>query len=170
MYPKPFIDYLVYFHSFRDYFECHEVLEEYWKEEGKNNELWVGLIQLAVALYHQRRGNFRGARKQINTAIKKLNKEQQQLNLLGIDWESFKPMVENRKQEIINLIPYTSFNMPILDQNLLQKCEKAAEMAGVSWKKEDICSNYIIHKHKLRDRSQLIEERKRQLMKRNKSL
>ncbi len=33
MYPNAYLDYLVYFHGHRDYFECHEVLEEYWKKD-----------------------------------------------------------------------------------------------------------------------------------------
>ena len=32
VYPEAYIEYLMYFHGNRDYFECHEVLEEYWKE------------------------------------------------------------------------------------------------------------------------------------------
>ena len=27
-----FVDYCAYFNGNEDYFECHEVLEEYWKE------------------------------------------------------------------------------------------------------------------------------------------
>lgn len=63
MYPKPYIDYLVYFHTNRDYFECHEVLEEHWKvaDPRHRNVLWVGLIQVAVSLYHHRRSNYVGA-------------------------------------------------------------------------------------------------------------
>lgn len=37
MYPAEYLEYLVYFHADRDYFECHEILEEYWKEQGMNN-------------------------------------------------------------------------------------------------------------------------------------
>lgn len=52
LYPKAYIDYLVYFHGLRDYFECHEVLEEHWKKDDKaeRKKYWVGLIQIAVAL------------------------------------------------------------------------------------------------------------------------
>ncbi len=62
MYPKAYIDYLVEFHATRDYFECHEILEEYWKEDPpkKRKRYWVGFIQLAVALYHHRRQNTAG--------------------------------------------------------------------------------------------------------------
>ncbi|MCD2486520.1 DUF309 domain-containing protein, partial [Staphylococcus aureus] len=51
MYPKAYIDYLVEFHATRDYFECHEILEEYWKEDPpkKRKRYWVGFIELAVA-------------------------------------------------------------------------------------------------------------------------
>lgn len=53
MYPKAYIEYLVHFHSDRDYFECHEILEEHWKQDGRNKG-WLVLIQTAVAFYHYR--------------------------------------------------------------------------------------------------------------------
>lgn len=51
-YPQAYIEYLEYYHGARDYFECHEVLEEYWKENPSSplSAAWVGLIQLAVAM------------------------------------------------------------------------------------------------------------------------
>ena len=58
-FPQKYIEYLVHFHGDRDYFECHEILEEYWKkiDNGNKESIWVGLIQLAVANYHHRRKN-----------------------------------------------------------------------------------------------------------------
>ncbi|WP_205628902.1 DUF309 domain-containing protein, partial [Acinetobacter baumannii] len=52
LYPEALIDYLVYFHADRDFFECHEVLEDYWKSLPKEERslFWVGLIQIAVGL------------------------------------------------------------------------------------------------------------------------
>ncbi len=45
------------------WFECHEVLEELWREtpRGPAREYLQGLIQLAVSLEHWRRENPRGA-------------------------------------------------------------------------------------------------------------
>lgn len=32
LYPTAYIKYLFHFHTDRDYFECHELLEEHWKQ------------------------------------------------------------------------------------------------------------------------------------------
>lgn len=45
-----------------DWFECHETLEELWVgEEGEVRDFYQGVLQLAVALHHWRKGNFGGA-------------------------------------------------------------------------------------------------------------
>ena len=44
------------------WFECHETLEELWvggRDDAR--DLCQGILQVAVALYHWRNGNFRGA-------------------------------------------------------------------------------------------------------------
>jgi hypothetical protein len=44
-----------------EYFACHETLEALWKaERGPVRALYQGILQLAVALYHLQRGNYRG--------------------------------------------------------------------------------------------------------------
>ena len=48
----------------REYFECHEVLENAWRaEKGPIRELYRGILQIAVGYYHIQRGNYIGARK-----------------------------------------------------------------------------------------------------------
>ena len=42
-YPEAFISYLIEFHATRDYFECHELLEEYWKAHP--GDPLAGLVQ-----------------------------------------------------------------------------------------------------------------------------
>lgn len=76
--PK-FAAFLVYFNRDRDYFECHEVLEELWLERGRD-PLYSGLLQVAVALYHFRNGGvtpvynkIEGARKMMRSAVRKLS-------------------------------------------------------------------------------------------------
>ncbi|UTW69789.1 DUF309 domain-containing protein [Anaerobacillus sp. HL2] len=169
MYPKPLIDYFIYFHCYRDYFECHEVLEEYWKEEGNNNILWVGFIQLAVAMYHHRRGNFQGAKK-VNTKLKKiLEKEKEQLIFLGLDYHKFIQLLQEKQEEILHQKPYSSIVIPIAKETLQEECTKKTKELGVIWNQvnHDI-RDEIIDKHKLRDRSDIIEERKKQLKENNK--
>ncbi|MGM9921065.1 MAG: DUF309 domain-containing protein [Bhargavaea sp.] len=65
-----FIKFIVYFNENQDYFECHEVLEDYWNLIAPRNRTHplVGYIQASVALYHWRRGNFRGAAKLLTKA------------------------------------------------------------------------------------------------------
>lgn len=46
----------------RDWFECHETVEDLWiGESGEVRDLYQGIIQIAVALHHWRNGNFGGA-------------------------------------------------------------------------------------------------------------
>jgi hypothetical protein len=46
----------------RDWFECHETLEDLWiGAEGEVRDFYQGIIQIAVALHHWRNGNFGGA-------------------------------------------------------------------------------------------------------------
>ncbi|GIP33917.1 DUF309 domain-containing protein [Paenibacillus sp. J2TS4] len=81
-YSPLYLAYLHYFNVERDYFECHEVLEELWLEEGRNL-LYQGLLQVAVALYHHRNDNRNGARKMFAQAVNKLR--QFPNDSLGID-------------------------------------------------------------------------------------
>lgn len=63
--------YLIYFNRDRDYFECHEVLEELWLARDKDPR-YKGLLQVAVGLYHFRNGNVRGGVKMMNSAYARL--------------------------------------------------------------------------------------------------
>jgi predicted metal-dependent hydrolase len=45
-----------------DFFACHEVWEELWlRSAGAEKLFYQGLIQIAVAILHAERGNWRGA-------------------------------------------------------------------------------------------------------------
>lgn len=70
-YPKLYIQFLHYFNKERDYYECHEVLEELWLEEGRH-PFYQGLLQVAVGLYHFRNDNINGAVKLFWSALAKL--------------------------------------------------------------------------------------------------
>ena len=85
-YPEDYLSFLVHFHGTRDYFECHEILEEYWKETApkERDSHWVGLIQIAVALYHERRGNKQGATRTLTKAIEISILKKAELN----NWDS----------------------------------------------------------------------------------
>jgi predicted metal-dependent hydrolase len=70
-YDRLYVEFIYYFNIERDYFECHEVMEELWLEEGRK-PLFQGLLQIAVGLYHHRNGNVGGAIKLFTQGIDKL--------------------------------------------------------------------------------------------------
>jgi predicted metal-dependent hydrolase len=159
MYPQEYLDYLIYFHAERDYFECHEVLEEYWKEQDMKKKVWVGLIQVAVSLYHHRRDNFTGALKMMKGAYTILSKEKDELIKLGIHYEQLLDQLIKKINDIKNGQSYQSMNLP-LEADILRQCEKMCQQQGLSWgKASDLTNEYLLHKHTLRDRSEVIKER-----------
>jgi uncharacterized protein len=59
----------------REWFECHETLEDLWMgESGMPRDFYQGVIQIAIALHHWRRGNFEGAMKLLKTGAEFLDK------------------------------------------------------------------------------------------------
>ena len=55
-----------------EWFEAHEVWEDAWHlAEGERKRFYQGLIQCAVTLEHARRGNPRGVRSVMKTALPK---------------------------------------------------------------------------------------------------
>ncbi|WP_248924921.1 DUF309 domain-containing protein [Paenibacillus hamazuiensis] len=71
IYDRLYVLFVYYFNIERDYFECHEVMEELWLEEGRN-PLYQGLLQVAVGLYHHLNGNPNGSVKLFTAAVDKL--------------------------------------------------------------------------------------------------
>lgn len=162
MYPNAYIRYLVHFHGNRDYFECHEILEEFWKQEDAGNKMsvWVGLIQLAVSCYHYRRSNYTGAKKTLEKAIKVFNKEGKALSRLGLNKSELFSILMDCLNQIEQKRPYKSFNLPINDPLLLRKCQMLCSELGFIWFSDsDINNPSLVHRHKLRDRTEVIEDR-----------
>ncbi|RBW70356.1 DUF309 domain-containing protein [Bacillus taeanensis] len=161
-YPKPYIDYLVYFHGLRDYFECHEVLEEYWKEdcEGGKKDYWVSFIQIAVSLYHQRRNNFKGAYRMMKSAAVILQRERNAVESLGINYDLLLKDLENRLVDLQNETPYQSMNLPLTDEKLIAECKRHCEEQNCVWgNPSDLTNDFLLNKHTKRDRSGVIAER-----------
>ncbi|WP_026673172.1 DUF309 domain-containing protein [Alkalihalobacterium bogoriense] len=165
MYPQPYIDYLVHFHGLRDYFECHEILEEYWKEAPihEREKHWVGLIQLAVGLYHYRRNNRIGANKMLESAKTIITHEQAKLTKLGIDVSSLLHQITQCIESLQTKKPYKDIDIPLHDEHLLAICREHCERHHCLWgAPTDFSNEFLLHKHTLRDRSDVIEERQHQ--------
>ncbi|WP_080845394.1 DUF309 domain-containing protein [Cytobacillus gottheilii] len=162
MYPLEYIKFIVHFHGDRDYFECHEILEEYWKqtEEYHKNSIWVGFILFAVSCYHHRRLNYRGAERTLLKALKIFYNRKESINNLGLHANTFLADLQKKYTEIVNRKPYKSYNMPIEDPVLLERAMETCSALGLKWCcVSDIANEDLIHRHSRRDRSGVIAER-----------
>lgn len=64
--------YIRFFELFdeRDFYECHEVLEDLWMEtRDEERPYYQGLIQTATAFYHLSNGNLQGSRKLFESGL-----------------------------------------------------------------------------------------------------
>ncbi|KIL48979.1 hypothetical protein KP77_21900 [Jeotgalibacillus alimentarius] len=171
-YPDSYIQFLVHFHGDRDYFECHEVLEEYWKENTDRNKhsIWVGLIQLSVALYHHRRGNFSGAFRMIRQSKEKILSFTDAAEHLSIDTDSLIQLITELEGAIRTHSPYQSVMIPLTDQDLVETCRKICSDRGYSWgSTSDLQDKLLIDRHKLRDRTDIISMRQHALISKSRS-
>ncbi|WP_166805792.1 DUF309 domain-containing protein [Jeotgalibacillus sp. R-1-5s-1] len=169
-YDQAYLDYLIHFHGDRDYFECHEVLEEYWKEctAQEKDSVWAGLIQFATGLYHYRRGNLRGAAKSIHQAHGKLSTKTDQLAALGIEHEAFIQIIIEIESAIAAATPYQSVMIPLNDSALESYCKQECAQKGFAWgKPSDVSNPELINRHTLRDRSEVIALRQKALREKN---
>jgi predicted metal-dependent hydrolase len=113
VYDRLYVEFLYYFNVTRDYFECHEVLEELWLEEGRNR-LYQGLLQVAVGLYHHENGNISGSKKLLTAALEKLLPYPKES--LGIDLGK---LMEDSKQYLDKLYdmdqsPFQPYDLDII--------------------------------------------------------
>lgn len=127
-YEELYIQFLYYFNIERDYYECHEVMEHLWLEQGRNRTL-QGLLQIAVGLYHFRNGNSGGARKSFQAAILKLEKNTP--ITMGIHMEK---LINDTKIYLSKLLdvdkmPFTFYDLDIeiVDESLQQLVEAYLE-------------------------------------------
>ncbi|MCS7464432.1 DUF309 domain-containing protein [Paenibacillus doosanensis] len=160
-YPEAYIDYLIYFHAERDFFECHEVMEEFWKERPGDPlaSCYVGLIQVAVGLYHQRRNNLIGASKMLGSALNQLTDEG--MAALGIAADLMRSRLKERLAQIASAgTAYEDLDLPLSDPRLEAECVERCAERGLTWRRpSDLADTYLIHKHSLRDRSSVVAER-----------
>lgn len=167
-YPGAYEAYLIEFHATRDYFECHELLEEYWKslpqgEEGR--DVWVGLIQLAVAQYHHRRGNRAGAQKMFRQAARRLDAGF--LGRLGLDGDAVRAAVNERIDALERSgesAPFSEFDLPLADPQLLRRLTASCKSRGLVWGAPSRPDAALVERHMRRDRTDVVEAREAAMM------
>ncbi|NMO95358.1 DUF309 domain-containing protein [Paenibacillus lemnae] len=126
-YEPLYVAYLVYFNRDKDYFECHEVLEELWLAKDKDTR-YKGMLQVAVGLYHYRNGNIRGAYKMMNAARDRLAGCQS--HELGIEMDELRGHIDDYVHRLEKYeeypVVYEDFTIEITDPVLQNLVDQAA--------------------------------------------
>ncbi|MNI11443.1 hypothetical protein D3C73_645900 [compost metagenome] len=119
-YDRLYVEFIYYFNEARDYFECHEVMEELWLEEGRS-PLYQGLLQVAVGLYHHANGNINGSKKLFSAALEKLAAYPN--DALGIDLGLLKLHSQQYLEQLIRIdeSPFEPYDLTIkmIDSDLV---------------------------------------------------
>lgn len=154
-----FVEFLVYFNGNQDYFEGHEVLEEYWKSipgYSKSHPL-TAYILLSTGMYHWRRGNLEGAYRTINKSLQRF------LSIDATFFEykekvDFKKLVHDIECARSATLRNESFHVIRIEYN----SDQLSELVQVSQQRLPLLthgSEEVIHKHMLRDRSDILKLR-----------
>lgn len=154
-------EFLYHFYVTKDYFECHEIGEELWKEVAprEKSHFLVGFVLLATGLYHWRRANFDGALRSLEKSLKLLLANRILLEDY-LDFEKLDTLFLELIREVANHSPYESIQLPIRDMELKAKIASFPPALHVG--------DEIIHRHSTRDRSDVILARQQALLKRRK--
>lgn len=157
---KLFIQYLIHFNNEKDYFECHEVGEEYWKSlapKDKTHPL-TGWIQLAVGMYHWRRSNYPGALRSFIRSRAKL--ADAGIWVEGFDHGQLIKDLNNAIAAVTEREPFGHFDIPVDSQAIQASIAQYMQENPLEAKDP----HFIMHKHRLRDRTSIInlrEQRKK---------
>ena len=153
-----FIKFIAYFNENQDYFECHEVLEDYWNliaPKDRTHPL-VGYIQSAVALYHWRRGNFRGAAKLFPKGDRLLRAALEDGSPFtdGVDLPGFLRDIRAAEDALHGGMPFAPFSIRVTDSAIRDAVSELVRIGAVP----DLSGARLIHKHMLRDRGHILSE------------
>lgn len=159
-----YIEFCSYFNGNRDYFECHEVLEEYWKEvaPGERSHPLVGYIQIATGMYHWRRGNFNGAKRMLQKGVNILNASSNDSFTEKIELEKLLHDAGGAIRKIELNEPFEPFSLKITDHQLASLVQEHMENTP----HQDL--EFLLHKHTLRNRDEIINTRLQKLHEKNK--
>lgn len=153
MYKRSFVLFLSYFNRNYDYFECHEVLEEHWKDvaPGVRDHELVGFIQLATGMYHWRRQNFVGAHRILMKAQKHLHAHPSSTYYTGLSMKQLFIDLQRAIEQTAKKQSFTNFPLAITDSTLQQLVDEEVLPS--------LSADFIQNKHRLRDRQDVIQER-----------
>lgn len=115
-YPEAYLEGIRLFNE-RQFFECHDVLEELWDETlGDEKQFYQGLIHAAVALFHFETGNLGGARKMYDSTRRYLLPYTPRY--AGIDLDRFLDDFRHCFRELLESGPEYPFHVKLRDDRI----------------------------------------------------
>ena len=149
-----FTQFITYFNKHEDYFECHEVLEEYWKEiapRDKTHPL-TSWILLSTGMYHWRRGNFKGAYRSLKSAHNRIQLNDGSTFYEGLHMSNILDNLQQSIEFVHQQKPFHPFTIPVHSEEL----KEAIRNQHIP---DPLTGDALIHKHMLRDRSEILKAR-----------
>ena len=99
-------------------------------------------------------------------AIRNIEMNHVELTKLGLDTGKLQAMLVEVTQDIHDNKPYHSINLPLTQDDLISKVEALCLSHGFTWcAPSDLSIAEIVHRHSMRDRSDVIAERNEALRK-----
>ena len=149
-----FTQFITYFNVHEDYFECHEVLEEYWKEiapKDKTHPLTAWIL-ISTGLYHWRRGNFNGALRSLEKSLERIQLHVDSVFHEGIQLQLVIEFLIQSIDLVRDKKSFQAFTIPISSPELITIINKQPKLIPLT-------GEHLIHKHMLRDRSEILKVR-----------
>ncbi len=161
-YHPSFVQFLKEFNDTQDFFECHEVLEDYWKEVAPTQKMHplAALILMSTAMYHWRRENFSGAIRTMRSSLQRIETMQHSSFFETINFGKLKNDMTTALKLMNSAFPFQVFSIQINDAELLTRVESLELPTSLDL-------HFLTHKHMLRDRSEILEEREKQKKRRD---
>ncbi|MGL4642537.1 MAG: DUF309 domain-containing protein, partial [Cetobacterium sp.] len=100
---KRYLKFIQVFQNERDFFGCHEILEDVWVEETKcetRKHVAINLLLISVGLLHWRNKNFKGAVQVLENSLNNYEEVSFLIEELGIDSKELKDMIQDTISKI----------------------------------------------------------------------
>lgn len=149
----------------QDYFECHEIMEEAWKDKEifTKEDPEVFFVLIVTGEYHYRRDSSIGAATSYKRALKLYEKHKYDVTAFGFG-EAFIEMLYERYKNLVEF-PFKPMNYPVENwvyealYELYQDDYDSYSTFTLEILKRFVKDDSIIHRHRMRDREDVIEAR-----------
>ena len=113
---EKYYEFIDVFQNQRDFFKCHEILEEIWIEETKcetRNHMSINLLLIAVGLHHWRNKNRKGAIQVLENSLNNYENVSSELEKLNINSKELKEIIKFVLSELKMGKEYCEIYLPI---------------------------------------------------------